>query len=107
MRRPRDYVADLAQLDTRARELRARKVMQLGELVIACKADTLPVELLAGALLDAAGEGDASRKEAWRVRGTAMFPEARRRARGGATRQHGGGTTSGVASPPADPAAQP
>lgn len=102
MRRPRDYDVDLAQLDSKARQLRARKVAQLGELVIACKADTLPVELLAGALLDAVGESDATRKEAWRVRGAAMFPEARQRARSGATLQRGGGPASGRAASPAD-----
>ena len=45
---------------------------QLGELVIACGADDLSIEQLAGALLEAVG-ADAQRKEAWRKSGAAFF----------------------------------
>ena len=50
MRKPRDYDAELKALDDKARLLRQRKVAPLGELVIACGADALTVEQLAGAL---------------------------------------------------------
>ena len=44
MRKPQDYEAALMALDDKARLLRQRKVVQLGGLVIACKADAVPVE---------------------------------------------------------------
>ena len=85
MRKPRDYDAELKALDGRARQLKARKREQLGELVIATGADVLPVEQLAGALLLAVEATDASVKEAQRTRGAAFFrqtsgsrPSARR-----------------------------
>jgi DNA-binding protein H-NS len=80
MRRPRDYDADLASLDRKVRALRQRKVVQLGELIIACKADSLSADILAGALLDAVAERDTARREAWRARGAALFPDQPRRA---------------------------
>ena len=55
MRRPRDFDAELKALDDKAKELKERKLRQLGELVIATGADALPVEELAGALLGAVG----------------------------------------------------
>src|SRR5688500_982301 len=92
MRKPRDFDAELKALNDRARQLRARKVQQLGELVIACQADTMQIEELAGALLAAAGS-DAATKEVWRKRGAAFFqgtPAApgsdRQRARGASPR---------------------
>lgn len=84
MRKPRDYDAELKALEERARELRTRKLGQLGELVIATGADALDAETLAGALLAAAGSKDASSKEAWRRRGAAFFQRPARRAAGGA-----------------------
>ncbi len=73
MRKPRDYDAELKALDNKARQLKARKREQFGELVIATGADALPVEQLAGALLLAVEATDASVKEAQRVRGAAFF----------------------------------
>nr|WP_269147192.1 conjugal transfer protein TraD [Paracoccus denitrificans] len=52
MRKPRDYDAELKALEDKARELKTRKVQQLGELVIATGADALTAEELAGALTD-------------------------------------------------------
>jgi hypothetical protein len=80
MRKPRDYDAELKVLDDKAREIKERKVRQLGELVIATGADALPVEELAGALLLTA-EGKGPAKEDCRDRGEAFF---RRPARGSA-----------------------
>lgn len=48
MRNPRDYDAELKALDAKAKQLKARKREQLGELVIATGADALPMEQLAG-----------------------------------------------------------
>ncbi len=85
MRKPRDYDAELKALDDKARQLKARKREQLGELVIATGADALPMEQLAGALLLAVEAIDGSTKEGQRTRGAAFFrakpgsrPSARR-----------------------------
>lgn len=72
MRKPRDFDSELSALNEKAKQLRARKVDQLGELVIACGADALPIEQLAGALL-AAIEADTKPREGWRQRGAAFF----------------------------------
>ena len=45
------------------RALKDRKVRQLGELVIATGADTLPIEEFAGVLIMAASSADAGAKE--------------------------------------------
>jgi hypothetical protein len=84
MRKPRDYDAELRALDERARELRTRKLGQLGELVISTGADALDVETLAGALLVMAESKDAGAKEGWRRRGAAFFQRPARRMAGGA-----------------------
>ena len=81
MRKPRDFDAELKALNDKARHLRARKVGQLGELVIACSADALPIEQLAGALF-AAVKADAPTKEAWRRDGAAFFRKSGRDAGG-------------------------
>jgi DNA-binding protein H-NS len=73
MRKPRDYDAELKALDAKAKQLKARKREQLGELVIATGADALPVERLAGALLLAVETTDEVTKEAQRTRGAAYF----------------------------------
>ncbi|HTU11510.1 MAG TPA: conjugal transfer protein TraD [Allosphingosinicella sp.] len=90
MRKPRDYDAELKALDERARELRTRKLGQLGELVIATGADALDPEMLAGALVAAADSKDATAKEAWRRRGAAFFQRPARRTAGGAVDDAGG-----------------
>ena len=58
---------------TKAKALKARKVEQLGALVSMTGADTLDIETLAGALLDAVASKDTDAKEAWRTKGTAFF----------------------------------
>lgn len=75
MRKPRDLDAELRALQERQRSLRARKTAQLGELVQALGADALPVEVLAGALLDAVAKVHADRhaRETWRQQGEAFF----------------------------------
>lgn len=64
MRKPRDYDSELKALEDEARELRFRKVQQLGELVIATGADALSTDELAGALVAIAETKDAGRREA-------------------------------------------
>ena len=73
MRKPRDYDAELKALDDKARQLKTRKLQQLGELVVATGADALPIEQLAGALLLAAGTTEPTAQEAQRVKGAAFF----------------------------------
>jgi hypothetical protein len=92
MRKPRDtstslsraYNAEREALADKAKTLKARHTTQLGELILACKADVLSVEILAGALL-AAADADAATKEVWRKRGAAFFSGASdaRRSAGG------------------------
>src|SRR3546814_8864334 len=65
MRKPRDFDAALKALDAKAKQLRQRKVTQLGELVVATGADALAVEELVGALLAAVTGGDFVAKEDW------------------------------------------
>ena len=62
MRKPRDFDSELKALHDKA-QLKARKVQQLGELVIATGADTVDPETLAGALLVIADTTDAARNE--------------------------------------------
>ena len=84
MHKPRDFDAELKALDDKARQLKDRKLRQIGELVIATGADALTVEELAGALLNAVDTGDLAVKEDWRQRGVAFFQRpARRPARSG------------------------
>lgn len=73
MRKPRDFDAELKALEDRARELKGRKVQQLGELVIATGADMLSAEELAGALMVLAETTDATKREAWAKRGAGFF----------------------------------
>lgn len=103
MRKPRDYDAELKTLDDRAKELRTRKLGQLGELVIATGADTLDAETLAGALLAAAESKDNVAKEAWRRRGAEFFQRPARRTAGdagggaiGNAQAQGGAQTPGI-----------
>lgn len=84
MRKPRDYDVELKALEDKARQLKARKREQLGELVIATGADALPMEQLAGALLLVVESTDGSTKEAQRTRGAAFFrakPDSRQSTR--------------------------
>lgn len=79
MRKPRDYDAELKALEDKARELKTRKVQQLGELVIATGADGLTADELAGALVALAETKDAGKREAWAKRGAAFFQGRSRR----------------------------
>ena len=76
MRKPRDFDAELKALEDKARNLKARKVQQLGELVISTGADALSVEELAGALIVLAETRDAGKREAWARGGILSKPGA-------------------------------
>lgn len=90
MRKPRDFDAELKALADKAKQLKERRVQQLGELVIATGADTQEAETLAGALIVIAETIDAQRKEAWRKRGAAFFQNKARKRGEGTERQPDG-----------------
>lgn len=93
MRKPRDFDAELKALEAKARDLKARKVQQLGELVIATGADALSVEELAGALVALAATDNAGKKEAWAKRGAAFFRGKSQRSAPAAVRDNSGAQT--------------
>ena len=79
MRKPRDFDAELKAIGDKARDLKSRKVQQLGELVIATGADALNANELAGALIVLAETKEAGKREAWARRGAAFFQSPPRR----------------------------
>ena len=100
MRKPRNFDAELKALGDRARDLKSRKVQQLGELVIAVGADTLSANELAGALIVLAETKEAAKREAWARRGSAFFQ--------GRSRRNAPATDRDPDGPPAQPSgAQP
>lgn len=72
-RKPRDIDAELKALQDKAKTLKAKRLVQFGELVVATGADALDVETLAGVLLAAIEQKQSETKEAWRRRGAAFF----------------------------------
>ena len=106
MRKPRDYDSELQTLSDKAKQLKDRKLHQLGELVIATGAHGLPVEQLAGLLLSATDTSDTATKEGWRKRGTAFFQRAGRNG-GGARQNTRGAQTSERGEAPASGADRP
>jgi Conjugal transfer protein TraD len=97
MRKPRDLDSKLKSLEAKSRDLKSRKVQQLGELVIATGADALSTDELAGALIVLAETNDAGKRQAWAKRGGAFFQGRSRRTAsaperdtGRATAQSGG-----------------
>jgi hypothetical protein len=90
MRKPRDFDGELKALQDKARDLKSRKVLGLGELVIATGADGLSVDELAGALIVLTETKDAGKKEALARRGAAFFQSRARRTAPAAERRTGG-----------------
>jgi hypothetical protein len=90
MRKPRDFDAELKSLEDKARDLKARKVHQLGELVISTGADALSADELAGALIVLAETKDTGKREAWAKRGAAFFQGRSRRTTSAPDRDTGG-----------------
>jgi len=94
MRKPRDFDSELQALSEKAKQLKGRKVLQLGELVIATGADTLDPETLTGALLGVVKTKDAKEREAWRTSGAAFFQRQSRAADRGTQANAGGNHAS-------------
>lgn len=90
MRKQRDFDSELKALTDKAKLLKSRKVLQLGELVIATGADALDPETLIGALLAVVKTKDAKEREAWRVSGAAFFQRQSRAADRGTAANTGG-----------------
>jgi hypothetical protein len=90
MRKPRDFDAELKSLEDKAKDLKARKVQQLGELIISTGADALNANELAGALIVLAETKDAGKREAWAKRGAAFFQGRTRRSAPSADRDANG-----------------
>ena len=80
MRKPRDFDSELKALADKAKAIKERRTRQLGELVIACGADALDADMLAGALLGAVAMKDAGAKEGWRKAGAGFFQRGPRKA---------------------------
>jgi DNA-binding protein H-NS len=80
MRKPRDFDSELKALTDKAKLLKARKVQQLGELVIATGADGFDPDTLTGALIGIVKTKDAKEREAWRATGAAFFRGQSRKA---------------------------
>src|SRR5438445_13003793 len=100
MRKPRDFDGDLKALQDKARDLKSRKVQQLGELVIATGADALSVDELAGALIVLAETKEVAKREAWAKRGATFFQSRARRTAPAVERHTGGARAqSGGAQP--------
>lgn len=101
MRKPRDFDAELKALGDKARDLKNRKVQQLGELVVATGADALSADVLAGALIVLAETKDTGKREVWARRGAAFF-QSRARRNAPATDRDAGGAPGqpGSAQPP-------
>ena len=92
MRKVRDYDAELKALSDKARQIKARKVEQLGALVVATGADALDLEVIAGMLRHGVMEAQVeSVKESWRAEG-ATFLRGRGRKGNGPAGGDGTGT---------------
>ncbi len=105
MRKVRDYDAELKALNDRARDIKAKKIQQLGELVIATGAHAFDVETLAGVLLAAANTTDPEQREAWRSKGAAFFQRRGRKSGGsqGSGEKSGGDDLGRALQPGGDP----
>jgi DNA-binding protein H-NS len=100
MRKPRDYDSELKALTDKAKTLKSRKVLQLGELVIATGADSLDPETLTGALLVIAETKESAKRESWRNRGAAFFRKEAKPSFGGTpTSAQGGQAQQGADAP--------
>ena len=95
MRKPRNFYSELKALADKAKQLKERRVRDLGALVTATGADALDADVLAGALLDAVGNSDKATEEGWRKRGAAFFQGKGRKASSGLRQQPEGTLPTG------------
>jgi len=100
MRKPRDFDSELKALTDKQKQLKERKVHQLGELVIATGADALSVEQLAGLLLEGVANKDAAVNESWSKRGAAFFQGAKTASGNDRSNQGGAATGNSSTTPP-------
>ena len=85
MRKVRDYDAELKALNDKARALKARKIEQLGALVVATGADALDLEVIAGMLRHGVTQAkEDSVKESWRADGATFLKGRGRKGHGAA-----------------------
>ena len=85
MRKVRDYDAELKALNDKARALKARKIEQLGVLVVATGADALDLEVIAGMLRYGVTQAkENSVKEEWRADGATFLKRRGRKGHGAA-----------------------
>lgn len=74
MRKVRDYDAELNALRDKAKAIKARKIEQLGALVVATGADALDLEVIAGMLRQGVMEAKLeSVRESWRADGATFL----------------------------------
>ena len=93
MRKVRDYDAELTALRDKAKAIKARKVEQLGALVVATGADALDLEVIAGMLRHGVMEARVEAvKESWRADGATFLGKRGRKGNGPAG---GDGTGAG------------
>ncbi len=107
-RKRRDFDAELQALVDKAKKVKGQKTVQLGELVQVTGADTLPIEVLAGALL-AAVEQSKKTPEAvtrWAERGQALFQQGGKRGKKTPGDPAAGAANHNGTTPPADRAAE-
>jgi hypothetical protein len=90
MRKPRDFDSELKALADKAKQLKERRVRDLGALVMATGADALDADVLAGALLDTAANADKAIGKGWRKRGAAFFQGKSRNSTNGPRQQQEG-----------------
>jgi hypothetical protein len=107
MRKPRDFDAELKALEDKTRDLKSRKVQQLGELVISTGADALSTDELAGALIVLTETTDAGMKEAWAKRGAAFFQGRSRRPTSATDRDAGRAPAQSSSAQPASSRSRP
>lgn len=94
-RKPRDIDAELKALQDKAKTLKAKRLVQFGELVVATGADAFDAETLAGVLLAAIeGAKQSETKEGWRRRGAAFFQRRPARKSAGSAGQPGADRTA-------------
>ena len=83
MRKVRDYDAELNALRDKAKAIKARKVEQLGALVVATGADSLDLEVIAGMLRQGVMEAKLeSVRESWRADGATFLKRRGRKGNG-------------------------
>lgn len=93
MRKVRDYDAELTALRDKAKAIKARKIEQLGALVVATGADALDLEVIAGMLRQGVMEAKLeSVRESWRADGATFLEKRGRKGNGPAA---GDGTGAG------------